>query len=124
MKKLLIVGLLVPLAFASCARDTTYDELAQCITDSGAEYFGAYWCSNCQKQSLLFGDSKDLIPYIECDESGKDEQAEYCLTEGIEAYPTWRFADGSEMLGLQSLETLSEKTHCPLPGEEQSVMYQ
>ena len=125
MKRLLsLILILASFTLIACERDTTYDEFAQCLTDSGAIYYGAFWCHNCQKQAQLFGDSKDLIPYVECDQGGKDPQVELCLDAGIEAYPTWVFPDGSTLTGLQSLETLSEKSSCPLPGEEQSLMFE
>ena len=123
MKKLLaFILILSSFTLIACERDTTYDKFAQCLTDEGALYYGAFWCHNCEEQVDLFGDSEDLIPYIECDEAGKDSQTALCLAAGINAYPTWTFPDGSQLSGLQSLETLSEKTSCPLPGEG-SVMF-
>jgi hypothetical protein len=125
MKKFLSFLLIIAsISLIACERDTTYDEFAQCLTDSGTVYYGAFWCHNCQEQAKLFGDSKDLIPYVECDAGGKNPQVELCLEEGIDAYPTWRFPDGSELLGLQTLKTLSEKSYCPLPGEERSILFE
>lgn len=111
-------------ALSACERDTTYDELAACIADSGAVFYGAYWCPNCQYQEELFGDSADLLPYVECDAKGKDAQPELCAEKGIKSYPTWIFADGTVLTGWKELETLSDLTKCPLPGEQKSVMFE
>lgn len=89
------------------------DQFAQCISDSNAKFYGAFWCSHCQNQKKLFNSSKNL-PYVEC--SNPDgSTTEVCQNENIEAFPTWKFADGSQILGELSFEALSEKTSCPLP---------
>ena len=82
-----------------------YDSFAQCISDSGAEMFGAFWCPTCNDQKSVFGSSQDNIPYIECSLQNRS-QTIACRKEGIESYPTWRFADGTEKIGLLSLEEL------------------
>ena len=129
MKNTLLLSTFVLLAafLPACFSDNTYDEFAQCLTDEGVVYYGAYWCPNCQKQGQLFGASQDLLNYVECAEDGKDSQYERCLLDGVDSFPRWRFADGSELNGTQSLEALSEKSSCPLPGEEnepKSVLFQ
>ncbi|MFA4814593.1 MAG: hypothetical protein WC924_01620 [Candidatus Gracilibacteria bacterium] len=111
------------LLLTSCARDTTYDNFATCIADSGATFYGAFWCPHCSDQKKLFGDSKDLLPYVECDPNGNNSQAQLCKDEGIESYPIWKFSDGTTKGGLVSLDDLSSQTNCPLPGEE-SIMVQ
>lgn len=95
-----------------------YDEFAQCLTDTGATYYGAFWCPNCQRQNELFGKSKKFVNYIECSTPDK-RQKEECQDAGIEGYPTWEFADGSRVTGTQSLESLAEKTSCELPKREE-----
>lgn len=92
-----------------------YDILAQCLTDKGAVLYGAYWCHNCETQKQLFGSSFEHIDYVECavgDPEGK-AQSELCLEKGIRAYPTW-IIDGREIVGVQSLEKLSDITGCQL----------
>ena len=42
------------------------DGFAQCITDSGAKFYGAFWCPHCQNEKRLFGSAEKLLPYIEC----------------------------------------------------------
>lgn len=88
-----------------------YDGLAACISDSGATFFGAFWCPHCNDQKAAFGKSASLLPYTEC--SNPDgSQNELCTAEGIESYPTWEFADGERLTGEQSLETLAQRTEC------------
>lgn len=91
-----------------------YDTFAQCLTDAGAKFYGAYWCPHCQAQKKLFNNSKNL-PYIECSTADGQGQTKVCADAGITGYPTWIFADGSQENGEQTFETLSEKTNCPLP---------
>ena len=92
---------------------------AQCITDSGATFFGADWCPHCTEQKEMFGElAAALLPYQECSSEENTSQTESCTLEGIEAYPTWEFSDGSRLTGSLPLETLAEETACVLPEEE------
>ncbi len=93
---------------------TPYDTFAQCLSDAGAKFFGAYWCPHCQAQKKLLQNSKKL-PYIECSTPNGQAQTQICIDENITGYPTWKFADGSIGDGEQTLEELSEKTNCALP---------
>lgn len=106
------------LLLSACERNTTYDDFTTCLADSGAEFYGAFWCPHCSDQKKLFGDSTELLPYIECDVNGKNSQAQLCKEENIESYPTWKFPDGTVKNGVVSLTELGELTSCPLPGEE------
>lgn len=93
---------------------TPYDTFAQCLTDAGAKFYGAYWCPHCQAQKKLFENSTKL-PYIECSTPNGQAQTPVCIDAKITGYPTWDFADGSRAEGEQTLEQLSEKTNCPIP---------
>ncbi len=89
---------------------------AQCLGDNGAKYYGAWWCPNCQQQSALFGAAgKASLPYTECSAPGKQEQLQVCADAGVKAYPTWFFANGEQVEGVQPLAVLAEKTGCELP---------
>ncbi len=121
MRKFTVTLFATLLLLTACERDTTYDNFATCIADSETVFYGAFWCPHCADQKALFGDSVDLLPYVECDPNGKDSQTQLCKEEGIEGYPTWKFPDGTVKSGLVSLEDLSDLTSCPLPGEE-SIM--
>ena len=90
------------------------DSFAKCLKDSGAEFYGAFWCPHCQSQKELFGSAKKYIPYTECS-NPDNTQVQICTDKKIEGYPTWIFKDNSRMSGELSLQTLSEKTQCILP---------
>ena len=91
------------------------DELAKCLGEKGATFYGAYWCPVCNKQKTTFGRSAQYLPYTECSDPGTRNQNELCANAKIEAYPTWEFANGERMTGALSLTQLSEKTGCALP---------
>jgi len=93
---------------------TAYDEFAQCLSDAGAIFYGAYWCPHCQSQKAAFDNSRAL-PYIECSTPNGQGQTPVCIEQKIDGYPTWEFADGSRLSGEQTLETLAENTGCELP---------
>lgn len=97
------------------AQPGQYDQFAQCVADRGATFFGAFWCPHCQDQKALFGNSAKLLPYKECSTPNGQGQLAVCDEEGISSYPTWRFGDGSELTGVQSFQTLADKTNCALP---------
>jgi len=90
------------------------DEFAQCLNDSGAVFYGAFWCPHCQNQKALFGKSEKLLNYVECSTADGRGQLAVCRDKNITGYPTWEFADGSRLSGEVSLETLAEKTECSL----------
>lgn len=94
-----------------------YDEFATCLKDKGAVFYGAFWCPHCQAQKKLFGDSQKLLPYVECSLPTGQGQTQACIDQKIQSYPTWRFADGTELGGEVPLATLAEKTSCVLPAE-------
>lgn len=87
----------------------TTSSFAQCLTDSGAEMYGAEWCSHCKAQKKTFGNAFDDVFYIECTE----EQAA-CDAAGITGYPTW-VVDGQKYPGQQSFERLASLTGCEAP---------
>ena len=89
---------------------------AQCLTDKNVKVFGTSWCATCKDQEGLFGRSWDLINSIECSDGNSRARNAVCMTEKIEAYPTWEFSDGSrQVVDNLTFEFLSEKSGCPLP---------
>jgi hypothetical protein len=63
--------------------------LAEHLRDSGAAFYGAYWCPHCQEQKQAFGSAADQLPYVECDPRGAGAQPARCEMAGVRAYPTW-----------------------------------
>jgi thiol-disulfide isomerase/thioredoxin len=92
-----------------------YTEFAQCLSDKGAKFYGAFWCPHCQEQKALFGDAVSKLPYVECSTQDRQNQTQVCIDEEIKSYPTWKFKDAETLAGLASLEKLSEVTTCTLP---------
>jgi len=115
---ILILGVIVTVMLrtnAGPAAPGKYDTFAQCLEDKGATFYGAFWCPRCQDQKKLFGSSARLLPYVECSTLDAKGQTQACIDKAVKSYPTWEFADGTRLTGETPLETLSEKTSCPLP---------
>lgn len=96
-------------------RSGKLDSFATCLKDSGALFYGAYWCPHCQNQKAMFGSSAKLLPYIECSTADGNSQLPICNEAGVTSYPTWKFPNGTIETGEVSLKRLSELTNCPLP---------
>lgn len=92
-----------------------FDDFAKCLKDKGAQFYGAFWCPHCQNQKNLFGSSAKYLPYIECSTQDSKGQLPVCNEAKIQAYPTWKFADGSTEQGEVTLLRLAEKSGCQLP---------
>jgi len=113
-KVLLIIGILIAIVIAYSSisgysvKTDNLDDFAKCLTNKGAVMYGAVWCSHCKDQKAMFGESFKYVNYVECPEN----QA-LCDQKGITGYPTW-IINGMSYPGVQSLETLSNKTDCPL----------
>ena len=91
-----------------------YDEFAKCLTEKGVKFYGAFWCSHCNAQKALFGNSMKYVNYIECSTPDGQGQLQVCSNAEITGYPTWEFADGSRANGELSFATLASKTGCAL----------
>jgi parvulin-like peptidyl-prolyl isomerase len=94
---------------------TSLDDFAKCLTEKGAKFYGASWCSHCNNQKKGFGDSLQYVTYIECaDEDNPQVQTEACNKAGISGYPTWIIND-KQYPGEQALADLARLTGCNLP---------
>lgn len=91
-----------------------YDTFAQCIADSGATFYGAFWCPHCEEQLEMFGNSDKLLPYVECSTPDGQNQTQACRDAEIQSYPTWDMPDGERITGVQTFQTLSEETGCSI----------
>jgi hypothetical protein len=94
-----------------------YHEFAQCLTEQGATFYGAWWCPHCTNQKTAFGDAFDYVDHIECSVLGSRKINDRCQEADIEAYPAWEFSDGSRIFGYQDMKTLATKSGCELPEE-------
>ncbi len=108
----LVVWLIITLGRAKVSK---YDGFATCLKDSGATFYGAFWCPHCQAQKKLFGTAEKLLPDVECATPDGSGQLKVCQDAGIKSYPTWVFKNGVTKSGELTLEELSKETSCVLP---------
>jgi len=94
------------------AEPAALESFAQCLTESGAKFYGAFWCGVCQQQKDLFGQAAASLPYIECSDEDRS-MFSVCQEAGISGYPTWEF-NGELSSGYKSFEQLAEFSGCPL----------
>lgn len=87
---------------------------AKALTDSGTRFFGAAWCRFCTEQRQLFQDGGKFLPFIEVTNPDRSPN-QIAIDEGITEYPTWEFPDGSRLTGVQTLQTLSQKSGVAIP---------
>ncbi|TSC60412.1 MAG: hypothetical protein LiPW15_290 [Parcubacteria group bacterium LiPW_15] len=106
---------LIWLVFIQPYQADKYDSFATCLKDSGAVFYGAFWCPHCQDQKAEFGRSERLLPYVECSMPDGQTETQVCIDKGIKSYPTWEFKDGSREYGKLDFSTLVKKTGCTLP---------
>ncbi len=111
---LAVVGLVVFLVKAP-GKPGKLDGFASCLKDSGAVFYGAFWCPHCRDQKALFGRSQKNLPYVECSTPDGNGQTQECKDKEIKGYPTWEFGDGSVKNSVLSLEDLAGITGCVLP---------
>jgi protein-disulfide isomerase len=90
------------------------DGFAKCLASKKATMYGSYLCPHCDDQKRMFGSSFQYVAYVECSVPGSREMSFDCKVELIRYTPTWILANEERLVGVQSLETLSSKTGCPL----------
>ena len=112
IKKILaILTILIITLLAGCSIDQeSINQFATCLSENGANLYGSEWCPHCTEQKEMFGESLKLLDYTEC-----TTEQQKCETENIQYLPTWKFADGTVVSGVQSFSFLAEKTGCQLP---------
>jgi hypothetical protein len=111
---LIVSGIGVCFGF-STQKPGKLDDFSKCLTNSGAQLYGTFWCSHCANQKKIFGSSFKYVSYVECSTPDGNDQLPICKENNIEGYPSWIFGDGSISIGEMSLAELSKKTQCPLP---------
>jgi uncharacterized membrane protein len=81
--------------------------LAIHLQDSGARFYGTYWCPACQQQKALFEASVDRLPYVECTPGGRKSAYNFaCIANDIQDFPTW-IVDGRRLTGVISVRELA-----------------
>ena len=83
---------------------------AEHLAAQGTQFYGAYWCSHCQRQKSYFGAAAAAkLPYVECAKDGENSQRELCRTKDIKVFPTW-VINGKNVPGAKSLKDLAALT--------------
>jgi thiol-disulfide isomerase/thioredoxin len=91
--------------------------LAVHLRDSGARFYGTYWCPSCQQQKALFEASADRLPYIECTPNGRNGLLSLaCAANDIKEYPTW-IIDGRRHTGVVAVDELARLSAFDWPPE-------
>lgn len=70
--------------------DPRLHALAAHLEQSGAKFYGAYWCPNCTQQKRKFSGAASRLPYVECSPNGRSGGVAFeCTSAGVTGYPTW-----------------------------------
>jgi len=99
----------------SSVSNTAMAEFGECVTNSGAVFYGAFWCPHCNDQKELLGEAMESIEYVECSTPDGNSQTRECIDKAIKSYPTWIFGDNSFKTGALGLSELASKTGCVAP---------
>ena len=92
---------------AAGPEDPYLKALATHLQESGARFYGAYWCRACQDQKALFTASAKRLPYTECAPSGPNGPlTAACTVQDIRRYPTW-IVEGRRLTGVVDVERLA-----------------
>ncbi|MBD0334704.1 MAG: vitamin K epoxide reductase family protein [Cyanobacteria bacterium Co-bin13] len=96
--------------------------LAQHLADTGAIFYGAWWCPHCHEQKQLFGQQASaILPYEECSEPDGQTQTAACQTAEIRGYPTWEI-NGQRYSGAKSLTDLAQLSGYQGPANFQNTL--
>jgi cyclophilin family peptidyl-prolyl cis-trans isomerase len=89
-------------------------QFAKDLTAAGVKFFGAAWCEFCSEQKQLFADGSNFLPFIEVTSPDRSLNS-VGVAENIETFPTWEFPDGTRATGVQTLQTLSDRSGVAIP---------
>jgi cyclophilin family peptidyl-prolyl cis-trans isomerase len=89
-------------------------EFAKALQQGGVRFFGADWCPVCNEQKKLFEDGAQFLPFIEMTNPDRTRNAT-AISENVTQYPTWEFANGTRVTGLQTLQQLSTLSGIAIP---------
>lgn len=123
-----VLGGVIVVSGCTAPSTVDYAEFTQCLADSEVDKYGAYWCPNCQRVKVTFGDAWYNLNYVECDPkcvidengnlppfcNGFESQTDLCLEQGITKYPSW-VKNGEIIYVGNTMSELSAASGCPLP---------
>lgn len=82
---------------------------AKAIAATNTKFYGGAWCAFCTQQKNLFEDGGKYLPFVDVTNPDRTPNS-LATSNNITTYPTWVFADGSRLEGVQTLATISQKT--------------
>ncbi|WP_295614003.1 hypothetical protein [Chamaesiphon sp. GL140_3_metabinner_50] len=86
---------------------TAETQLVEYLAANQIEFYGAYWCTHCQKQKSLFGATAAAkLLYIECAADGENSQRQLCKDKNIQMFPTWVIR-GKYFTGTKDLKEIA-----------------
>ena len=95
---------------AAGPEDPYLRDLAIHLGETGAHFYGAYWCPHCQDQKEIFAASQHRLPYVECSPGGRNgPRAGACIEADIRNYPTWVIR-GRKLGGIMTPEALAKQS--------------
>lgn len=98
---------------AATNEDPWIQGLAEHLGQTGAKFYGAFWCPACKEQKGMFGASVKRLPYVECSPSGRrGPQSSQCRVANIRSYPTW-IIEGQRHPGILTPSRLAEYSRYP-----------
>ncbi|MDT3778703.1 vitamin K epoxide reductase family protein [Nitrospira sp. MA-1] len=117
LKEAVVVGLLIVGGLhlhyggwfdpAAGPEDPQLQALAIHLNDTGAKFYGAYWCPRCQEQKATFLSSAKRLPYVECSSGGRGSGLTApCFKADIKTYPTWIIGE-RRLTGLKTPQELA-----------------
>lgn len=117
LKEAVVIGLLIVgglhahysgwFSAAAGPEDPQLKALAIHLEQTGAKFYGAYWCPRCQEQKTAFLASANRLPYVECSSGGRGSAlTAACAKENIKTYPTWIIGE-RRLTGLKTPEELA-----------------
>lgn len=89
-------------------------QFAKDLSGAGVKFFGAAWSLESTQQKQLFEDGSQHLPFTEVTNPDRTLN-NVGVAENISIYPTWEFPDGTRATGVQSLQTLSERSQVAIP---------
>ncbi len=84
--------------------------LAQCLTENGAEFYTGIYCSQCEKQEKLFGSASKFLNVIEC-ETGSNGSVTDKKCGNLKEIPAW-YINKTILYGFKSFDELKNVSGC------------
>lgn len=87
---------------------------AQALADAGVEFYGAAWSADTTQQRELFEDGGQFLPFTEVTNPNRTPN-QAAMANDITIYPTWVFPDDTRLTGVQTLQTIAQRSGVAIP---------